>query len=123
MIGVTRRRRIVRGLDIGRSASKMRAKATEALKAGDVYEREFAKGIQNWSYWMRLIMPYLYRSISPEMTPEQRQVAVKEYLKRVRQGLPLFLIQCAKAANDYAMAVVPVRMASPMVVHSPELIV
>jgi len=117
------RRRIVRGLDIGRSASKMRSKAAEALKGGDVWKREFAKGVQNWSYWMRLIMPYLYRSISPEMTPEQRQVAVKEYLKRVREELPLFLIQCAKATNDYAMKVVPIRMASPPVILSPELIV
>ena len=120
---MARRGKIARGLDIGRSASKMRSKATEALKGGDVWEREFAKGVQNWSYWMRLIMPYLYRSISPEMTPEQRQVAVKEYLKRVREGLPLFLIQCAKAANDYAMKVVPIRMASPPVIVSPEVIV
>ena len=32
------KRRIVKGLYIGRSASKMRSKATEALKGGDVWE-------------------------------------------------------------------------------------
>jgi len=41
----------------------------------------------------------------------------------VRNGLPLFLIQCAMAASEYAMTVVPVRAMSPYKVISPELIV
>lgn len=120
---MSRRGRIARGLDIGRAAMKMKEKATLAETAGKTWEREFEKGTTNWAYWMRLIMPYLYRAISPEMTPEQRQVAAKEYLRRVKTGLPLFLTQCATAANEYAMKVIPVRAASPLVVHSPELIV
>ncbi|MEM1566572.1 MAG: hypothetical protein QW510_05785 [Candidatus Bathyarchaeia archaeon] len=115
--------KIATGLDVGRVAGKMQTKATEALKGGDIWNREFAKGVMNWSYWMRIIMPYLYRAITPAMTPEQRQVAVKEYIKRVRNGLPLFLIQCAMAASEYAMTVVPVRAMSPYKVISPELIV
>lgn len=50
-----RRRGIARGLDIGRTAGKMRTKATEAETSGRVWEREFETGVTNWQYWMRII--------------------------------------------------------------------
>jgi len=117
-------KRIARGLDIGRVAGKMRMKATEAETSGRVWEREFERGTINWQYWMRIIMPYIQTvGIDPELTPEQKQIAVKETFKRVREGLPLFLAQCASAARDYAKRLVVVRPASPLVVTSPELLV
>lgn len=41
--------KIASGLDVGRVAGKMQTKATEALKGGDIWNREFAKGVMNWS--------------------------------------------------------------------------
>jgi hypothetical protein len=119
-----KKRGIARGLDIGRTAGKMRAKATEAETSGRVWEREFERGTVNWAYWMRIIMPFIQSvGVDPDLTPEQRQVAVKETFKRVREGLPLFLARCAQAGRSYARTVIPVRVASPMVVVPPELIV
>jgi hypothetical protein len=119
-----RRRGIARGLDIGRVAGKMRMKATEAETSGRVWEREFERGTINWQYWMRIIMPYIQTvGIDPDLTPEQRQIAVKETFRRVREGLPLFLARCAQAGRDYAKRMVPVTPASPLVIVPPELLV
>ncbi|MDI6904487.1 MAG: hypothetical protein QMD13_03200 [Candidatus Bathyarchaeia archaeon] len=80
-----RRRGIARGLDIGRTAGKMRTKATEAETSGRVWEREFETGVTNWQYWMRIIQPYIQTvGVDPDLTPGQRQVAVKETFKRIR---------------------------------------
>ena len=119
-----RRKRIARGLDIGRVAGKMRARAELAETGGKVWEREFAIGTTNWQYWMRIIMPFIQAvGVDPDLTPEQRQVAVKETFKRVREGLPLFLARCAQAGREFAKRVIPVTVASPYEVRSPELIV
>jgi hypothetical protein len=73
---------------------------------------------------MRIIMPYIQTvGIDPDLTPEQRQIAVKETFKRVREGLPLFLARCAQAGRDFARTVIPVRPASPLVVANPDLLV
>ena len=119
-----RRKGVARGLDIGRIGAKMASKATEAETSGRVWEREFAKGTTNWAYWMRIIMPYIQTvGVDPDLTPEQRQVAVKETFKRVREGLPLFLSKCAQAGRTYAKVIIPVRSMSPLGVFPPDLIV
>jgi hypothetical protein len=119
-----RRKRIARGLDIGRTAGKMRARAELAETGGKTWEREFAIGTTNWQYWMRIIQPFIQAvGVDPDLTPEQRQVAVKETFKRVREGLPLFLARCAQAGREFAKRVIPVAVASPYEVRSPELIV
>lgn len=121
---MARRRGIARGLDIGRTAGKMRGKAELSETAGKVWEREFAIGTTNWQYWMRIIMPFIQTvGVDPDLTPEQKQVAVKETFKRVREGLPLFLARCAQAGREYARTMIPVRAASPLVIVPPELIV
>jgi hypothetical protein len=119
-----RRRGVAKGLDIGRVADKMRSKATEAETSGRVWEREFHTGVTNWQYWQRIIQPYVQSvGTDPDLTPEQRQVAVKEGFRRVREGLPLFLAGCFRAGREYARRIIPVRPASPLVVVSPELLV
>lgn len=102
----------------------MRRKATEAETSGREWERQFARGTVNWQYWMRIIMPYIQTvGIDPDLTPEQKQIAVKETFKRVRAGLPLFLARCAQAGRDYSKRMIPVRAGSPMVVTRSDLLV
>lgn len=116
--------KIARGLDIGRISGKMARKATREETSGKVWEEEFAKGTTNWAYWMRIVMPYIQTvGIDPDLTPEQKQVAVKETFKAIKQGLPLFLASCAQKGRRFAKAVIPVRASSPPVMIPPDLIV
>lgn len=108
-------KKIARGLDIGRTASKMSAKATQAETSGRVWEKEFAKGTTNWAYWMRIISPYVNAiGVSPLLSAEQRQIAVKEFFKRVKKGLPLFLSGCADASMTFATKVAVVTASPPV---------
>jgi len=95
----------------------MATKATKAEKASDIWEREFAKGTRNWAYWIRIISPYVnFLSVHPALTEEQRQVAVKEFFRRVSENIGDFLSSCAQESFEFASAfvvAVPERPAKP----------
>jgi len=95
----------------------METKATVAEPASKVWEREFAKGTRNWAYWMRIVYPYvMHIATHPALTEEQKQVAVKEFFRRVAEGMGPFLASVADQAIRFGMTFtvsVPKRAAKP----------
>lgn len=56
---MTRRRKIAKGLDIGRKAELMAKSAKGENLGKERWLSEFTKGVRNWSYWMRIVYPYV----------------------------------------------------------------
>jgi len=124
------RKRIRRGTNIAERAVLMgeSAEARPEVLGKNRWEREFRlRGLPRWQYHMEIITPYVdYLKVSPKLTAEQRQVAVKEYLRRYREGFPLFNQVITREAEDFASAItIPIveRSPKPAMGFSPELIV
>lgn len=114
---MAKKRGVARGLEIGRKSLLMSEKAKEAKPSSKVWEEEFERGTANWRYHMRLNLPYVnYVSVHPNLTEEQRMIAVKEYWRRWREGLPSFMASCADESVRFAMGLVvrvPARSSKP----------
>jgi len=75
----------------------------------DKWSRETSEGYQGWLYLRSIIDPYLqWLGRHPDLTPEQRQVAVKTFWKKLitEKGLEMFLASVARACYDYAKGLV-----------------
>jgi len=112
-----RKSQIAKGLLIGVTAEKMGESAKgEPEKLGKHrWEKQFLIGTRNWTYWMRIVYPYvMHIATHPNLTEEQKQVAVKEFFRRVREGLPTFLASLAGTSVAFGMAyTMPVARRSP----------
>jgi len=125
------RRKIARGLDIGRKSGLMGESATGAPEMLGKYrwDKEFRQvGVPKWIYHMQIVSPYTsgFLGVHPDLTEEQRQVAVKEFLRRYREGIQVFLQTIAMESFSLAKAIVipvPARSPKPSAGFSPELIV
>jgi hypothetical protein len=93
------------------------------------WERQFkTEGIPKFKYHILITQPYTagFLGVHPDLTEEQRQVAVKEFLRRYREGLQVFLQSIAMESFNYAKGLVipvPARSPKPSAGFSPELIV
>jgi len=126
-----RKSKIARGTNIGLKSVLMGESAVGAPETlGHFrYEKQFRQvGIPKWVYHMEIVNPYVggFLAVHPDLTEEQRQVAVKEFLRRYREGLPVFLsslaMECFSFAKSFVVTV-PARSPKPSAGFSPELIV
>jgi len=102
-----RRKKIPRariGVDIGTVQRKIK-KALEGTPAADVWKEEFEKqGLPVFQAWLEHALPYIYAlATDPDMTEEQRQVAVKEWFRRKRQVEPAINSRLVEVAKMFAM--------------------
>lgn len=101
------RKRIAGGFSPTERADMMRLKATEAKKAGDIYEAQFAQGTRYWEYWMRIVQPYLGGlRTDPDLTKEQRMIAVKEFYRMLPDAIFLTLSKVKLVAKQRARTMV-----------------
>jgi hypothetical protein len=119
-----RKSRIATGLNIEERAEKMRKTILGIDTGGKRWEEQTAKGTRFWTYWMKIVIPYINGvSTMYNLTPEQRMIAVKETLKVIAENLEDYLLTCAYRGVETARRLIPVVARSPPVVYNPELLV
>jgi len=126
-----RKSRIARGTNIGLRSVLMGESAVGAPETlgKNRWERQFRQvGIPKWVYHMEIVNPYTsgFLGVHPDLTEEQRQVAVKEFLRRYREGMPAFLSSLAMECYNFAKALivtVPARSPKPSMGLSPEILI
>jgi len=109
-----RKSQIARGSNIAWFAEKMGESAVAEPETLGLYrwKKQFTtRGLPKWVYHMEIVSPYTngFLAVHPDLTEEQRQVAVKEFLRRYREGFPAFLQSIAMESFNFAKSfVVPV---------------
>jgi len=84
-----RRKKIPRmriGVDIGRIQKSIKKKL-KGTPAREIWEQVYAEqGLPVFQAWLEHILPFVYHlATHPDLTEEQKQVAVKEFFRRKRQ--------------------------------------
>jgi len=91
------------GVDIGRIQKSIK-KALKGTPAKDVWEQVYAEqGLPVFQAWLEHALPAIYHlAVHPDLTEEQRQVAVKEWFRRKRQVEKEVNARLAEVAFLYA---------------------
>ena len=118
---MAKKSKIARGSDIAHLAEKMGESAVAEPETLGMHrwKKQFTtRGLPKWVYHMQIVSPYTngFLAVHPDLTEEQRQVAVKEFLRRYKEGFPVFLQSIAMESFRYAKAFViaiPARSPKP----------